>query len=141
VTYLTHRRKLTIERGYCDPAGMVLNRRYFELFDWSTWLLFEHALGVAPAGMHATFGVSMPLVDVKARFILPARYGDVAEIESTISEFRRSSFEVQHRMWKDGQIVAEAQEVRVWAESDSGDSLRLRSKPIPADVIARFRGA
>jgi 4-hydroxybenzoyl-CoA thioesterase len=140
VTYLTHRRKLTIERGHCDPAGALSNRRYLEYFDWSTWLLFEHALGLAPASLRPTFGVSMPLVDVKARFVVPAKAGDVVEIDSTIGEFRRSSFEVRHRMWKDGQLVAEAQEVRVWAESDPNDSLRLRSKPIPAEIIARFRG-
>ncbi len=116
MTYLTHRRKLIIERGHCDPAGIVLNRRYFELFDWGTWLLFEHALGVAPASMRPTFGVSMPLVDVRARFIVPAKSGDVVEINSTIGWFRRSSFEVQHRMWKDGQLAVEAQEVRVWVE-------------------------
>ena len=139
MTYLTHRRKLIIERGHCDPAGIVFNRRYFELFDWSTWLLFEHALGVAPASMRPTFGVSMPLVDVRARFIVPAKSGDVVEIDSTIGEFRRSSFEVQHRMWKHGQLAAEAQEVRVWVESDPNDSIRLRTKPIPAQVIERFR--
>lgn len=141
VTYRTHRRKFTVERGHCDPAGVVSNRRYLEYFDWSTWLLFEHALGVTPASMRPTFGVSMPLVDVKARFVVSAKSGDVVEIDSTIGEFRRSSFEVHHRMWKDGQLVAEAQEVRVWTESDPNDSLRLRSKPIPAEVIAGFRRA
>ena len=139
MTYLTHCRKFTIERGHCDPAGILLNRRYFELFDWSTWLLFERAPGIAPASMRPTFGVSMPLVDARAHFVVPAKFGDVVEIDSTIGEFRRSSFEVQLRMRKDGQLVAEAQEVRVWAESDPSNPVCLRAKPIPAEIIARFK--
>jgi len=83
----------------------------------------------------------MPLVDARARFVLPAKFGDVVEIDSTIGEFRRSSFEVQHQMRKDGQLAAEAQEVRVWAESDPSNPVRLRAKPIPAEIIARFKAA
>jgi 4-hydroxybenzoyl-CoA thioesterase len=83
----------------------------------------------------------MPLVDARARFVVPAKFGDVVEIDSTIAEFRRSSFEVRHRMRKDGQPVAQAQEVRVWAESDPSDPARLRAKPIPAEIIARFKAA
>lgn len=141
MTYLTHRRKFTIEWGHCDPAGIVFNSRYFEFFDWSTWLLFEHALGIPAASIGPTFGVSMPLVDARARFISPVKLGDVIEIESTIGEFRRSSFDVQHRMWNGAELVADAHEIRVWSEGDPDDSSRLRSKPIPAEVIARFRTA
>ena len=43
-----YRRKLTIEWGQCDPAGIVFNSRFFEIFDASTWQMFESALGVKP---------------------------------------------------------------------------------------------
>ena len=43
------RRQLTIEWGQCDPAGIVFNSRFFEMFDFSTWMLFEAALGVKRA--------------------------------------------------------------------------------------------
>ena len=33
-----HRRSFTIEWGHCDPAGIVFNSRFFEFFDWSTWI-------------------------------------------------------------------------------------------------------
>ena len=56
----------------------------------------------------------MPLVDAKARFLAPARFNDVAEITSEVSEFRRSSFDVQHRLRIDGRLSAEGTETRVW---------------------------
>ena len=96
MSYLTHRRQLTVEWGHCDPAGIVFNSRFFEFFDHSTWLLFERALALPPAGIGAIYGVSMPLVDAKASFLLPAKLGDLVEIETTIGEFRRSSFDVRH---------------------------------------------
>jgi 4-hydroxybenzoyl-CoA thioesterase len=39
------RRRFIIEWGHCDPAGIVFNSRFFEFFDWGTWMLFEGALG------------------------------------------------------------------------------------------------
>ena len=44
----TYRRQLTIEWGQCDPAGIVFNSRFFEIFDTNTWKMFEAALGVKP---------------------------------------------------------------------------------------------
>ena len=139
LSYLTHRRQLTVEWGHCDPAGIVFNSRYFEFFDHSTWLLFEHALALPPAGIGAIYGVSMPLVDAKASFLLPAKLGDLVEIETTIGEFRRSSFDVRHRMWNGGRLAVEGHEIRVWAERDPSDATRLRAKAIPAEVIARLK--
>ena len=43
--FILHR-QLTVEWGQCDPAGIVFNSRFFEMFDISTWMLFESALGV-----------------------------------------------------------------------------------------------
>ena len=69
------RRRFTIEWGHCDPAGIVFNSRFFEFFDWGTWILFEAALGVKPSELAAAFGIAgLPLVDAGARFLAPARF-------------------------------------------------------------------
>ena len=81
----------------------------------------------------------MPLVDAKASFLLPAKLGDLVEIETTIGEFRRSSFDVRHRMWNGGRLAVEGHEIRVWAERDPSDATRLRAKAIPAEVIGRLK--
>jgi len=142
MTNLVYRRQFAIEWGHCDPAGIVFNSRFFEFFDWSAWLLFEAALGVRPAELGTTFGiVGIPLVDAKARFRKPARFNDVADIASEVSEFRRSSFEVKHRISIDGELAVEGSETRVWAAQDPSDPVKLKGIPIPAAVIERFRAA
>ena len=139
---LVYRRQFTVEWGHCDPAGIVFNSRFFEFFDWSSWLLFETALGVRPGALATTFGiVGIPLVDAKARFLKPAQFNDVAEIASEVSEFRRSSFEVTHRITIDGQLAVEGTETRVWAARDPDDLAKLKGIAIPAAVIERFRVA
>jgi 4-hydroxybenzoyl-CoA thioesterase len=139
---LVYRRRFTVEWGHCDPAGIVFNSRFFEFFDWSSWLLFETALGVRPNEIAAAFGiVGIPLVDARARFLKPAQFNEVADIASEVSEFRRSSFEVAHRITIDGELVVEGSETRVWAGRDPNDPARLKGLPIPPAVIERFQAA
>ncbi|HEX3937036.1 MAG TPA: thioesterase family protein [Xanthobacteraceae bacterium] len=137
---LISRRQFTIEWGHCDPAGIVYNARFFEFFDWGTWLLFEAALGVKPQDLAGAFGIlGIPLVDAGARFIAPARFGDVVELTSQVSEFRRSSFDVAHRLTVGGAVAVEGKETRVWAARDPADPDKIRSQPIPAEVSAKFQ--
>jgi 4-hydroxybenzoyl-CoA thioesterase len=142
VANLVSRRQLTIEWSHCDPAGIVFNSRFFEYFDWGTWTLFENALGVPPPDLAGTFGiVGLPLVDAGARFIAPARFGDLVELTSQVSEFRRSSFDVDHRLTVGGELAVEGRETRVWAGRDPAHPSQIKAQPIPADVIARFAQA
>jgi 4-hydroxybenzoyl-CoA thioesterase len=137
---LVYRRQFTIEWGHCDPAGIVFNSRFFEFFDWNSWLMFEEALGVRPADLGNAFGIlGIPLVDARARFLKPAKFNDLADIASEVSEFRRSSFEVRHVISIDGDVAVEGSEVRVWASQDPADPVKLKTMPIPAAVIERFR--
>jgi len=136
---LLSRRQFTIEWSHCDPAGIVFNARFFEFFDWGTWILFEAALGVKPSDLAGTYGiVGIPLVDASARFIAPARFGDVVELISEVSEFRRSSFDVEHQLSVGGAVAVEGRETRVWAVRDPADAAKIKSQPIPPEVSARF---
>ena len=137
---LVYHRQLIIEWGHCDAAGIVFNSRFFEFFDWSSWKLFEAALGVRPADLGTTFGIlGIPLVDARARFVRPAYFNDLVEIASEVSEFRRSSFEVKHRLSIGDSLAVEGSETRVWAAQDPDDPLKLRGMPIPPEVATRFR--
>jgi 4-hydroxybenzoyl-CoA thioesterase len=139
MTSFINRRQFMIEWGHCDPAGIVFNSRFFEFFDWGTWTLFEAALGVKPHELGPTFGImGIPLVDAGARFLVPARFGDVVELTSRVSEFRRSSFDVEHRLLVHGALAVEGKETRVWAGRDAADPSKIKSQPIPAEVTARF---
>ena len=139
VASFTFRRHLKIEWGHCDPAGIVFNPRFFEMFDASTWLLFEAALGVKAQDLATTYGIiGIALVDARANFLKPAKFGDMLEIVSRVSEFRRSSFDVEHRLSVNGELAVEGAETRVWAVRDADNAEKMKTAPIPAEVIAKF---
>jgi 4-hydroxybenzoyl-CoA thioesterase len=83
--------------------------------------------------------MGIPLVDAKGRFLKPAKFNDLAEMVSEVAEFRRSSFDVRHRISVGGQIAVEGSETRVWAARDPNDPEKLKGIPIPAAVIERFK--
>jgi 4-hydroxybenzoyl-CoA thioesterase len=140
-SFLNHR-KLTIEWGQCDPAGIVFNSRFFELFDSCTWLLFRAALGVKPHELRSVFNITgIPLVDVRANFIKPIKFGDVVDVASQVSEFRRSSFDVEHRLSVNGELAVEGKETRVWTARSKDDPEKSSAATIPSDVIAKFGSA
>jgi len=139
VTSFTYRRQLTIAWGQCDPAGIVFNSRFFEIFDSNSWQLFEAALGVKPHEIAETFGIlGVPLVDVRANFLKPIKFGDVVDSASRVSEFRRSSFDVEHRLSVNGELAVEGSETRVWAARKKDDPEKMGATAIPGDVIAKF---
>ena len=118
----------------------MFNSRFFEFFDWGTWTLFEAALGVRPPDLAGAFGIiGIPLVDASARFVAPARFGDAVELISQIGEFRRSSFDIDHRLLVRGELAVEGRETRVWAVRDAADPSTIRAQSIPSEVIARFQ--
>ncbi len=131
-------RHIEIEWGHCDPAGIVFNPRFFEWFDAATAGLFTQ-VGLKKPQLIARYGiVGFPLVETRARFLLPSKFGDVVVIESRITEFRRSSFLVEHRLMNGGAVAVEGFETRVWAGRDPADPGRLKSMPIPSDLMALF---
>ena len=61
-------------------------------------------------------------------------------IETTVAEIKRSSFNIVHRLLRHEELAVEGFETRVWAGRDPNNPEKLKSKPIPAEVIARLRG-
>ena len=130
---------LRVRYSECDAQGIVFNARFFEMFDNNNWLLFEAALGVKQPLIAATYKIlSFPLVDARANFLKPARFGDAVEIASRVIEFRRSSFDVEHKISLGDDLAVDGRETRVWTGYDKKDPAKLRALHIPADVIAKF---
>jgi len=82
--------------------------------------------------------MGIPLVDVRANFLKPIKFGDVVDIASRVSEFRRSSFDVEHRLSVNGELSVEGGETRVWATRSKEDPEKIGGASIPDDVIAKF---
>jgi 4-hydroxybenzoyl-CoA thioesterase len=129
-------RNVTIEWGDCDPAGIVFYPRYFAMFDASTAFLFQAALGCTKYEMIQRFGiVGFPMVDTGARFHVASRFGDVVSIETQITRFGRTSFNLSHRLMRGDVLAIEANEIRVWVALDPLNAEKIKGVPIPQVVI------
>lgn len=138
VTTLSNTRKVRIEWGDCDPAGIIFYPRYFEIFDASTAALFERVLGMSKFKQLKQFDFAgYPLVRTRAKFIRPTRFGDDVTVETAVTLGGRASFEVAHRLSRAGELCVECSEKRVWVVRD-GATGGIKSQPVPAEVLAKF---
>ena len=55
-------------------------------------------------------------------------------IESSITEFGRTSFNVHHRLINAGVLAVEGFETRVWVGKHPDDPARIKAQPIPQAV-------
>jgi len=85
-----HRSQFTVEWGDCDPAQIVFYPNFFRWMDAAS-LRFFRAAGVPPwRELEAQSGIiGTPLVDASARFLRPATYGDVIDIDTAIDDDHR----------------------------------------------------
>jgi 4-hydroxybenzoyl-CoA thioesterase len=136
---MTNTRLIRVQWGDCDPAGIVFYPRYFEWFDASTILLFEKATGMTKIRMLEKYnGAGLALLEARATFKVASQYGEDLQIETRITEFRRSSFFVQHKVTKGDTLALEGFETRLWTVRDPADPKRLKSAPMPDEVRAAF---
>ncbi len=141
VPELVSRREVMIEWGDCDPAGIVYFPRYFAFFDNCTAGLFAVA-GLPKPEMVRRYGIiGIPMVDTRARFGIPSKWGETITIESRIAAWHRSSFDVEHRAFKGEALAIEAWETRVWAAPHPDDPDRIKGVPVPDEVKALFAAA
>jgi 4-hydroxybenzoyl-CoA thioesterase len=130
--------RFRVEWGDCDPADIVFYPQYLRWFDACTTSLFENA-GLSLPDLFKEHGIiGIPVVDLKVRFIVSSGFGDKLEAESSVVEWRRSSFAIQHRFLKGKVLAVEGVETRVWTGIDPENPDRMKSRPVPKEVIERF---
>jgi 4-hydroxybenzoyl-CoA thioesterase len=131
-SYVSH---FSVEFGDCDPAQIVFYPNYFRWMDAAS-LRFFRACGVPTwKEMEATNGIiGTPLVDASASFSRPASYGDVIDVETSVVVLLGKSFVMKHTIRRDGEILVEGREVRVFACRHPDDPKRIQAVPIPDSV-------
>ena len=72
------------------------------------------------------------MVDTRAKFYIASTHGDWIRIESQVETFKRSSFEVIHKVFKGEMLAIEAFETRVLVGRHPDDPARLKSAAVPA---------
>jgi 4-hydroxybenzoyl-CoA thioesterase len=109
------------------------------MFDESTAEMFRAALGLPKINWTRKFGlVGFPMVDTRAKFIIPSFYGDDIVIESRVTEFRSSSFDVAHTVYKGDKVAIEGSETRVMVAADPTRPGGIKSAPIPDEILRAF---
>ena len=137
---LSNIRNVRIEWCDCDPAGIIFYPRYFEIFDTSTTVLIERALGMNKIDYLKAYNFAgHPVVETRARFRHPTRFGDEVAVETRFVECGDANFRLEHRLTKAGALAVEGFETRVWAVSRADDPKRIKPQPIPPEVLARFK--
>ena len=138
---LSYSRSLRIEWGDCDPAGIVFYPRYFAMFDHNTTMLISKASRVTKPELLKRYDFAgYPVLSTQAKFMIPNIFGDDVEIESTFTRIGRSSFEIRHLLTKQGNVAVEANEARAWVKGAPEDKTKIKSHPLPEDLVAKFRG-
>jgi 4-hydroxybenzoyl-CoA thioesterase len=134
---MVHARRIRIERGDCDPKGIVFYPRYFAIFETCTAQLFERALGMTQSEIRQIYQLAgLPLVTTRGRFVRSATVGDELLVESTVAAVGYASVDVRHRILKLGELAVEGFETRGWMASDAegcGNAV-----PIPEAVRAKL---
>ena len=137
---LVVKRERFIEWGDCDPARIVYNPRFFDWFDNCTGALIS-ATGFSKAWLLGNSDFTgFPIVESRARFLKPSRFGDTVVIETQATDIRTSSFDIRHQLFNGGDLAVEAFETRVWTARHPADPAKLKSAPIPHEIVARLKG-
>lgn len=126
-----------VEWGETDAAGIVFYPNYYRWFDQATHDLFR-AVG-SPVLDHLAGGHVIPLIETSARFHAALAYDDSVEITSTVTEIRSRAFVVEHRVIRDGDLICEGREVRIWAIVGA-DGRSVEPKRIPDHVRHLLQG-
>jgi 4-hydroxybenzoyl-CoA thioesterase len=136
---MTHRHihRLRVAFGDCDPAQIVFYANYFKWFDTAA-LEFFRACGVPSwRELEASRGIiGAPLVNASARFVSPASYGDDLDVETSVADWRRTSFVMKHTIRRGDTLIVEGEETRVFAMHDTEVAGRIKAIAIPADLRA-----
>jgi 4-hydroxybenzoyl-CoA thioesterase len=131
-----HHRHIVVEWGECDPAGIVFFPNYLRWFDDCATALFA-AAGLPLQNLFPEHGVvGIPVVDVRVSYKAPAAFGDELIAKTLIAEWRRSSFVMQHRIYKNDVLHVEGFLTRVWVGADEDG--KFKSRPLPREIVDRF---
>ena len=121
-----------VEFGDCDPAQIVFYPNFFRWMDAAS-LQFFVACGMPKWQELAQTDriIGTPIVDVSAKFLRTATYGDAIDVETSIIEWRDKSFVMQHVIRRDGDVLVEGREIRIFAQRHPEDPSRIQAVRLP----------
>ncbi|MAA74603.1 MAG: thioesterase [Salinisphaeraceae bacterium] len=121
-----------IDWGDCDEAGVVFYPNYFAWMDAAFHRLCL-AAGHSQRSLREDFGVfGTPLVSADCNFRGPATYNETLDVLVSVSHWGASSLGLGYRFERDGRLICEGSEGRVFVKKDAEG--RMSKTAIPDAV-------
>lgn len=122
---------MRVEFGECDPAGIVFFPNFYRWFDRATHDLCA-AAGYAMHDVRKDRGwLGYPIAEAGARFIKPATFDETLVVRTRVREWRRKVFLLEHRVERDGVLLAEGWQTRFIGVKLAEEGGRLAAMEIP----------
>lgn len=118
--------KTSIRVRYADTDKMqfVYNGKYFEYFEVGRTELLRSA-GLAYSAVESE-GYQLPLIEAGIKFIQPAIYDDIIEVEAFITDINTPKVHIQYiiRRKETGEILAEGFTTHIFIKIDTRKATR-----------------
>ncbi len=106
--------QITVNFGDTDPAGLVYFPNIFHYCHIAMERFFEEVCGVSYSKLTGEKQLGFPTAKIDAEFTIPLRYGDVIDIEITVSEIGNKSLSLSYKVKnREGVVCAEVSQVVV----------------------------
>ncbi len=115
--------------GDTDQMGIVYYANYYRFFEGAR-AAYLRGKGKSYKDMHE-WGVALPVVESHCKYLSPAHYEDLLDIETVVTEIRGASLRFAYTIRCDGKVLVEGYTVHACVHPDSG-----RPRRIPAELRA-----
>lgn len=130
---------VTVQWGDCDPANIVFYPNYFAWFDAACHALIGPVWAQKAVLLAELKAQAYPLAEVSARFLRPSKVNEEITFESEIIQWDERRFTVQHRGYRDGDLLIEGREVRFLAAPHPEHAARITAIRIPEEFRKAFQ--
>ena len=133
---LVHKNKIPVRFGDTDPYGVVYFVAYFRYFHEGIEEFLNH-IGITPGNFFRNtkekFG--MPKVAADCRFYVPAFYGDVLEMHTSIKEVKEKAIVFQFHFYRppETRLMAEGSVSFVCIDHT------WKSRPLPEILVEKIK--
>jgi acyl-CoA thioester hydrolase len=98
------RHRLRVIYGDTDMMGVVYYANYLRYFEAGRNELLRE-IGLPYRELEAA-GFALPVANASVSYRTPAKYDDLLELETSVSEVRHVSVRIAYRLLRDGELVA-----------------------------------
>jgi len=119
--------ELRVKYCECDPMGYVHHSRYFQYFEMGRTELLR-SWGIRYRDLEDA-GAYFAVFKAKCKYLLPLRYDDVFQVETTIKRMTRARIDHTYRIRREGRTVAEAATTLACVDGDG------KIIPIPDELV------